>query len=171
MIVDKDTSTRPQTVRKKSESNNLGEPCERLTSQVSVKGHDEGDQCFFQVVSREINVCDQCERLRRRSIVRRRSEGTQEAPRRHPGAPRRHQGAQRRFGGKFDENHRVFLSNVARPTFSHERCEGGCRQVRSLRTKVGEHKCRDRQPHITHSLRVAARTPPAESCLGPLGNK
>ena len=49
--------------------------------------------------------------------------------------------AQRRFRGaeKVDQNHRVFLSKVARPTISRERGEGDPHDLRSGRTKVEGH--------------------------------
>ena len=44
-----------------------------------------------------------------------------------------------RRGGKMNQNHRICLPEVARPTISRERGEGGYHQVRSLRTKVVRH--------------------------------
>ncbi len=52
----------------------------------------------------------------------------------------------RRLGVKMMQNHRVFLSKVARPTISRERGEGDPHDLRSLCRKVGRGSATDLVP-------------------------
>ena len=56
-----------------------------------------------------------------------------------PGGSLGLQGHGRRLGGKMMQNHRAFLSEVARPGVLAESGEGDPHDLRSLRTKVEGH--------------------------------